>query len=241
MQNTKLINKIPFISVKQMIEVDRMMIEEFGITLVQMMENAGRNLAELTIEIIGNKIARPKVLIMAGSGGNGGGAIVAARHLSNKGLDISLVLSKPISHLEGVAKHQAEIIKKLPINIFQEKLPDNNNYDIIIDGIIGYSLNGNPKGFSKSMIEFCNNTGIEIISLDTPSGLNLEGDITNNIIKANYTMTLALPKIGLIDNNAKEYTGKLILADISVPPILYENLRIEVPCNIFNDKYLIYL
>jgi len=241
MRNTKLLKEIPFISVKQMIEVDRLMIEDFGISLLQMMENAGRNLTIFAIDILGLSTSKPSILLMAGSGGNGGGIMVTARHLSNKGFDVDIVFSDSKEKLKGIIKHQADILSKLPINIYEGELPQ-KKYDLIIDGIIGYSLKGNPRGFAKQMIDFCNDSNSKIISLDTPSGLDLDGSTKNkDIVKADYTMTLALPKIGLSTTEAKNYVGKLFLADISVPPSLYAKMDLKVSSEIFEDNYVVKL
>jgi len=81
----KLKSSIPFITTSQMIEVDRLMVEKYDIKLIQMMENAGRNLADLALEMfLNNSNDNTKVVvILAGTGGNGGGALVCARHLHN--------------------------------------------------------------------------------------------------------------------------------------------------------------
>lgn len=239
MSKAKILKEIPFISVKQMIEVDRLMIDDYGISLMQMMENAGRNIYEFIIDNMTSGTKVTNVLVMAGSGGNGGGAMVAARHLSNKGFNVDVVLSKEIGKLKGVIKHQADILTRLPVNIYEEEIMY-KNYDLIIDGIIGYSLKGEPKGFAKEMIVFCNASNSKVVSLDSPSGLNLDDEITNeNIVKANFTVTLALPKIGLNSRESQEFVGKLFLSDISVPQSLYSRIGIKVSNNIFEKGYIV--
>ena len=120
MSKARIIKEIPFISVKQVIEVDRLMIEYYGISLIQMMENAGRNITELITNNLSLNTGITNVLIMSGSGGNGGGAMVTARHLSNKGFNVDIVFSTRINNLKGVIKHQADILTKLPVNIFKD-------------------------------------------------------------------------------------------------------------------------
>lgn len=241
MAKAKIMKQIPFISVKQMIEVDRLMIEDYGISLIQMMENAGRNLVEITLANASLNTGNTSVLIMAGKGGNGGGALVAARHLSNKGFKVDIVISTKIEKLNGVTKHQADILTKLPVNILEEELP-NKEYDIIIDGIIGYNIKGEPTGFAKEMIIFCNSSDSKIISLDIPSGMNLDGKITNkNIVRADYTLTLALPKTDLVSEKSEKFVGRLFLADISVPPSLYLQMGLSVSDDIFKNNYLVEL
>lgn len=79
------------VTAEQMREVDRVMVEDLGIVLLQMMENAGRQLADLTIA----RYRPSRVTILARPGGNGGGGLVAARHLANRGIDVEVVLAAP--------------------------------------------------------------------------------------------------------------------------------------------------
>ena len=81
---------LPAVTADQMREVDRMMIDEFRIDLTQMMENAGRNLADLAQQLF----APSDAVVLAGPGGNGGGGLVAARHLANRGVAVQVVLGK---------------------------------------------------------------------------------------------------------------------------------------------------
>ncbi|MGQ9850748.1 MAG: NAD(P)H-hydrate epimerase, partial [Aggregatilineaceae bacterium] len=76
---------IPAITTAQMAEVDRLMIEEYGILLIQMMENAGRNLAEQARRMLGGDLTDRRIVVLCGAGNNGGGGMVAARHLHNRG------------------------------------------------------------------------------------------------------------------------------------------------------------
>ena len=232
---------IPYISVEQMIEVDRLMIEHYGILLIQMMENAGRDLSELLIHKLLSKKKNISILVLCGSGGNGGGAMVGARHLSNKGFDVDVVFSKNINELSGIPLHQAKILQKLPVTLYEKVLPKKEKeYDMIIDGIIGYSLKGAPRGFSKEMIDYCNRSKVKVLSLDMPSGLGSDNLSDNSsIVKATYTMTLALPKVFLKDERFKRYIGKLFLADISVPSSLYKLMGLDVSDKLFSQGSVI--
>src|SRR5262249_40569114 len=94
--------ELPALTTEQMREVDRVMVEDLHIELVQMMENAGRSLAELAID----RFSPGSVTVLAGPGGNGGGGLVAARHLANRGCQVQVVLSEP-GRLAPVPAHQA--------------------------------------------------------------------------------------------------------------------------------------
>ena len=200
---------IPFVTTEQMIEVDRIMMEDLGISLTQMMENAGLNLAVLARDIfLKNELKDKKVIVIAGSGGNGGGALVAARRLSSWGADVSVLLSSS-KNLKKETKHQLEIIQKMNIPVVKKI----QTADLIIDGMIGYSISGNPKSKLAELIETINSSGIPVLSLDTPSGLDLTTGIPGEpTIKAHATMTVALPKLGLYKMKASKLIGDLIFS-----------------------------
>ena len=107
---------IPFITTDQMREVDRPMIEDYGISLVQMMENAGRNLAQLARGrfLQGDPTGR-RVLVLAGKGGNGGGGMVCARRLHDWGAEVQLWMTAPGNELAGVPLHQLGILERMGI------------------------------------------------------------------------------------------------------------------------------
>ncbi len=110
-----------------------------------------------------------------------------------------------------------------------------DNVDAILDGVIGYSLRGNPYKHAATMISWANSKKVPIVALDTPSGLDLtKGILYNPILTATATLTLALPKMGLFTAEAKEVVGELYLGDISVPSELYaeETLQLKVQ-NVF--------
>jgi NAD(P)H-hydrate epimerase len=110
---------------------------------------------------------------------------------------------------------------------------------LIIDALIGYGISGDPRQPVAGWIESANNSGKPILALDAPSGLDATTGIPGNpCIKAAATLTLALPKTGLLTRQAKNYVGELYLADISVPPELYLHLGIEVPNLFASDSIL---
>jgi NAD(P)H-hydrate epimerase len=234
-------SQIPYLTAQQMLEVDRLMVEDYGIQLIQMMENAGRHLAVLARKrfLNGNPIGK-KVTILAGSGGNGGGVLVCARHLMNWGADINIFLTKPIDKLVGVTKIQGEILIRMDKEIgTSSELPDIDGQDLILDGIIGYSLTGSPRGAAAEMIRWANAENAPILALDLPSGLDATtGEVREPAIMTSATMTLALPKTGLKISPAQ--VGDLYLADIGVPPDLYSrpSLNLQVG-NIFKEESIL--
>jgi NAD(P)H-hydrate epimerase len=228
---------IPVLSTEQMVEVDRMMIEEYQITLIQMMENAGRNLAELARRMSGGQVSDRSIAILSGAGNNGGGGLVAARHLHNWGAEISLVLIFEPAKLKEIPAHQWHILQKMGIKL--DKEPELEKADLIIDALIGYGLSGDPRQPVAGWIDQANNSQVPILALDAPSGLDTtSGTAGSPCINAAATLTLALPKSGLLTPQAAEYVGELYLADISVPPELYRQIGVDVP-NLFEVDTII--
>ena len=139
---------IPYITSDQMREVDRLMIEEYGILLMQMMENAGRHLAHLARQrfMDGDPVGKT-VLVLAGTGGNGGGGLVAARRLHSWGAHVIVYLPRPASELAEVPRHHFVILERLGVEMVvsngELRLTEG---DLIIDALIGYSLRGDPAG-----------------------------------------------------------------------------------------------
>lgn len=202
-----------------MVEVDRLMVEVYGIRLEQMMENAGRNLGELARQMLGGHIKGHQVTVLCGAGNNGGGGMVAARHLHNMGAQISVFLASDPNKLKGVPAHQWSILRAMQLD---RAAFDLDSSALILDALLGYGSRGDPRPPLKEWIERANASGIPIVSLDSPSGLDTTTGMPGQpCIRAEATMTLALPKMGLLAPQAQEFVGKLYLADIGVPPELY--------------------
>jgi NAD(P)H-hydrate epimerase len=209
---------VPALTADQMREVDRAMIEDLHIELIQMMENAGRGLACLAI----SEFAPTAVTVLAGPGGNGGGGMVAARHLVNRGRSVTVVLSAPET-LTTVPAHQADILSRMGVTVTDRP----QDADLVVDALIGYSLRGNPHGRTAELIEWANAQSAPVLALDTPSGLDVTTGVAGTpCINATATLTLALPKVGLLDAAP---VGELYLADISVPSIVYRRMGVSVP------------
>lgn len=220
--------RIPFISTRQMVEVDRLMIERYGIQLIQMMENAGRSLAELSRQMLGGDVSEKRIAVICGGGNNGGGGMAAARHLHNWGAEIGLRVLSPRGHLKDAPALQSDTLNAMGIQ--DNEAIDLTTVDLIIDAMIGYGLTGNPRGRVADWIGRVNAAARPVLALDAPSGLDTTTGIPGNpTVRATATLTLALPKTGLRAPEALPYVGELYLADISVPPQLFAGLGIEIP------------
>jgi len=229
------------ITSKQMAYVDELMINHYGITLLQMMENAGLGLAMMTSKVI-NYNKNSKIVILVGKGNNGGDGLVAARHLHNFGYDVRVILAN--RSLRQVPLQQLNILKKIKVPIYNYNNKKNNkknsiyynniiknieNSNLIVDTLLGYNAKGNPYGTIKELIKLANKSKGKILSVDLPSGLDPDtGKIYCPCIKANFTLMLSYPKKGLMGKNARKYTGKLFISYLTIPRELSRKLKFKI-------------
>ncbi|HET8894887.1 MAG TPA: NAD(P)H-hydrate epimerase [Gaiellaceae bacterium] len=221
---------MPWLSVEQMREVDRLMVDEVGISLVQMMENAGRSLAAFARQLLGGDLRGRSLVVLAGPGGNGGGGLVAARHLANAGADVAVVLATDPERLAPVPTKQLSIVRHLAIPVEIGAATGLGDPELVVDALLGYSQRGDPHGGAATLIRW--SAGRRLLALDVPSGLELvTGVVRSPAVEAEATMTLALPKQGLAAPEAAANVGRLFLADISVPELVFRRLglRYESP------------
>ncbi len=216
--------EVPSLTTEQMIEVDRAMMQDLRIELIQMMENAGRHLAHLArVRFFDGNPSSKKVVILAGTGGNGGGALVCARRLHTWGALVQVVVTHPSTNFTPVPAHQLDILRRMNVPVFQaDMITQVRIPELIVDGLIGYRLQGAPHGMVADLIRWANAQAAPILALDVPSGVDgTTGSVLDPAIRATATMTLALPKAGLRTPAAQAQVGELYLADIGVPPTLY--------------------
>ena len=203
---------IPAVTAEQMREVDRIAVEDFGLGILQMMENAGRNLAGNVMEMMGGSFG--EVTVLAGAGGNGGGGLCAARHLHNRGYQVNLILDRQASALGDAATNQLRILQAAGLRPVdpsgaQEAI---RRADVVVDALIGYSLRGSPRGRAAELIELSNEHAKRVLSLDVPSGLDATtGETPGAVVHPDRTLTLALraePQlVALLPSEAGQWPG----------------------------------
>ena len=210
---------VPAVDAAGMREVDRVAVEEVGLELLQMMENAGRTLAASARELAGGG----RVVVLAGNGGNGGGGLCAARHLANHGDEVRVVLDRTPDALTGAAAAQRRVLAETAATVDHEGPVDDAlaGADAVVDALVGYGLDGVLEGRAAYLVSAANRAGARTLALDVPSGVDAStGERAGPAVVADRTVTLALPKTGLAD------VGDLRLADIGIPPGVYERVGI---------------
>ncbi len=215
--------EIPAVSAEQMRELGRTAIGEAGIEWPQVIENAGRSVALLALDCLGEHWQGAKVAVLAGGGGNAAAGICGARHLANRGIAVRLCLSEP-EHLDEVAARQR---KSFSFTAGTETEPEelaSPRPDLILDALIGYGLQGAPQGRAAKLIAWANGSGVPVLSLDMPSGVDATtGKAPGVFIRPHWTMLLALPKTGL----TKENCGELYLADVGIPAAVFRRIGLN--------------
>lgn len=216
---------VPAVTAEEMRAVDRIATRSVGLGLIQMMENAGRNLARNVLAESPERVA-----VLAGDGGNGGGGLACARHLANRGVDVRLVLDRDPEDLSGATAQQFRVLSAMDVPV----APAPDDADLVVDALVGYGLDGPARGEVARLIEAANDCSAPVFSLDVPSGTDATtGEAPGDAVAADRVVTLALPKTGLAARSES-----VVLADIAIPAVVYDraDLGHDSP---FTDEYLV--
>lgn len=229
-------SSIPFLSAGQMAEVDRLAVEDFGIDILQMMEQAGSHLAELVRAELGGDLRGRRVLIAVGPGNNGGGGLAAARHLANRGASVRVILARPVNRLTEAARHQLATLLEMAVDccvaiydVPNEELDaELASADAVVDAVLGYRAAGASHDGVLWLVDRIGRATAPIISLDLPSGVDADtGAVPGAAVRAAATLTLALPKVGLLDGDGPAHAGRVYLGDIGLPAAVYRRLGVD--------------
>lgn len=212
--------------------VDRLAIEEYGMTGLVLMENAGRGVADVLCEL---GIAGP-VVICCGKGNNAGDGFVIARHLDLRGHRVRVLLWAEISELSGDAAANFRILQKtdVPIEIFGNR-HDATRLELflkdaawIADGLLGTGARGEPRPPLDAVIDQLNAATAPKLAIDLPSGLDCDtGEAASHTIRAVETCTFVTAKPGFLVPAALPYVGRLHVLDIGQPRGLVERILEE--------------
>ena len=232
--NLPTVRAVPSVTAAQMAEVDRVTIDELHIPVEILMENAGRQVAAAARALLGGRVAGKRVIGLVGSGNNGGDAMVALRHLTNWGAKTCAEVAAPQERLREMTHEQIGRLLLATTSEFaivhdatQEGLRD-LEADLLIDGLLGYSARGAPRETIAALIDAGNGSGLPMLAVDLPSGIEPDTGATPGVaIHATATVTLALPKAGLLDPRARVHLGELLLADIAIPHVAFARIGVD--------------
>jgi NAD(P)H-hydrate epimerase len=217
----------------EMQEMDRMTIQNLGIPGAVLMENAARGATRIFMDHF-EFLKDIHVIILCGSGNNGGDGYVMARYLKEAGVAVTVMVLSEFKKIFGDARINLDVIQRMGIEILE--IPDIKKWvkarrmmracSVIIDGILGTGLNSPVRGLYRKVIEEVNSLDKPVMSVDIPSGLNADtGQIMGVAIKADLTVTFGFPKIGQLVFPGAAVVGRLARIDIGIP----ESLAQQIP------------
>jgi len=230
------------VTAKEMQDIDRIAIDDYGIPGIVLMENAAKGVVASLFKKFPD-IKDKKVGIFAGKGNNGGDGLAVARLLTDKGIATEVYLLSKKDTLKGDAKTNLDSAEGMGIKILEivsldelEAVKDSIlKNDIFIDAIFGTGLTSGVKGYYTDVINFINSSKKFVLSIDIPSGLSSDtGEVIGEHIMADLTVALCLPKIGEILYPAAEYVGELDVVDIGIPELIINNRDIKI--NLIEEK-----
>ncbi len=209
---------LPGISLDQMIEVDRIMMDELSIPVELMMENAGSSFARLAVKMSADPST--EFLIVVGSGNNGGGGLVAARRLFGWGYNTKVVVPKGIKSLRPVPRAQLERLKSVGPDILEGPLTAaSDDKTLVLDAFIGYGFTRRKDPLANDVFAAIRKSK-RVLSLDSPSGLDVTTGENVGRINPLATLTIAFVKSGLLET-LPESLGDLYVCDIGVPSSVF--------------------
>uniref|UniRef100_A0A7C4MTM2 Bifunctional NAD(P)H-hydrate repair enzyme n=1 Tax=Desulfatirhabdium butyrativorans TaxID=340467 RepID=A0A7C4MTM2_9BACT len=220
------------VTADEMRRMDRVTIEEFGIPGLVLMENAGRQAADILLETFSSR-ASIDVGVAAGRGNNGGDGFVIARVLASRGCSVTVYVLSSRERITGDALENLALIEAMDIEILWLASEADllraevrmSAHDVLVDALLGTGLNQEVRGLYRMAIDILNRSKKPIFSVDLPSGLDADtGKPLGCCVQAHTTVTFAFPKIGHLLMPGSVYTGHLHVVDIGIPPMVADRV-----------------
>lgn len=222
--------------VSEMRQLDRTAVAKFGIAEELLMENAGQAAYFAILQESG--VENKKFVVFCGLGNNGGDGFVVARKILSNGGDVKIFILGDRNKFKGAAKLNLDMVSRLAIEVRQIESPEAIKNDVahcnvIVDAIFGTGLAREVQGLYYNVVELINASGKTVCSLDIPSGVQGDtGKVMGIAVKADYTVTFGLPKVGNMLFPGFRLGGRLYVSYISFPPSMHraDSLQIEISC-----------
>ncbi|MDD5556062.1 MAG: NAD(P)H-hydrate dehydratase [bacterium] len=211
------------VTAERMRELDRAAIRERGIPGLDLMERAGAAVARRAAEIIWEAGLRPRALLFAGRGNNGGDAFVAARLLEAEGVRTRTVLLAEAGAIAGDARANLDRLEAAGADIVRADAAGEGaeaaaGFDLVVDGILGTGVAGEVTGPPAEAIRRIRSLRRHVVAIDVPSGIDAtSGRVRGVAVRATATVTMGLPKTGLVEGEGPEHCGRVFVADIGLP------------------------
>jgi NAD(P)H-hydrate epimerase len=217
----------------QVREIDRRSIEEFHIPGIVLMENAARAAAAVACDMLDGECVG-QVLVLCGGGNNGGDGLAVARHMHNRGADVSLALTVDPAKYAGDALVNWKIVSAMKM-AWEPAVPDKiarTSALLIVDAIFGTGLQQAPRPPFEEIVAAVEKTRRPVLAVDLPSGMDCDTGrpLGPACIHATRTVTFVAQKLGFAQPAAKPYLGEVTVGSIGCPIELIENAPLEPAC-----------
>jgi hydroxyethylthiazole kinase-like uncharacterized protein yjeF len=211
---------------EQVHAMDRYAIDQLGISGTVLMERAGA----AAFSLLQRRWPQARTLaVICGTGNNGGDGFVVARLAAEAGLDVRVLLLGDTNHLQGDALAASQRLQSVDIDPVPFDIELLTHCDLIVDAILGIGLQGPVEGERRQAIDMVNQTGLPILALDIPSGIDADsGEVQGDAIKAAVTISFIGIKRGLYAGPAADYCGEIVFESLSVPEAVYAQQAVEV-------------
>ncbi|HEX3508563.1 MAG TPA: NAD(P)H-hydrate epimerase [Candidatus Dormibacteraeota bacterium] len=215
---------LPTLNSRQVKELDRLAAERFGVSVDRLMEAAGAAVARFC--------DRPAVVV-CGIGNNGGDGLVCARRLHEAG-QLSNVCCVDPTRFTGPAANALKALEMAGVEVLSDLRLDGAS--LVVDAIFGVGISRPPQGPFAEWIEAINASRMRVVAVDVPSGLDADTGVAYSpCVRADVTITMGLPKQGLLVADGPSVAGEIWVVDIGIPEKAYESLGIEVPAGLFAE------
>lgn len=204
----------------EMKRADSYTINTIGIPSMVLMERAALGTVE---ELLDGSFDLKKVVVVCGSGNNGGDGFAIARLLYLKNIDVKILFAGDEKKCTNETRQQMGIVRKYGIEICEKECFE--NCTTIVDALFGIGISRPIEGYFASIIESMNNSGADILSVDIPSGISADtGQVMGVAVKAKETVTFAYRKLGLVLHPGAEYSGIVKLKDIGITDLSFDGV-----------------
>lgn len=235
----------PALTASAMQEADRYTIDEYGIPSFTLMETAGRGTAE-SIQAAYGPLGGDAVVVLCGKGNNGGDGLVVARRLVRAGARVHVVLTSapdelrgdPAQNLsllrqlkeEGSAGHRLTITRLQDLNALADTV-DPLAPRLYVDALLGTGLTSDVREPLRSLVDWVNERPAPTVAVDVPTGLHSDtGQVLGTAVRADRTVTMAAPKVGLLVGEGPAHTGPVEVVDIGIPSFVLDRAAEDPGC-----------
>lgn len=215
------------VTTQEMKEIDKLAIEKYGVPGIVLMDAAAKQVADVVSEQLANKSPLGKVVVLCGGGNNGGDGFGAARWLHGYGIQVKVfLLGTVVAKLSGDAAAEAAMLKAAGVAVTEVVKEEDwfavelalERAAVVVDAILGTGFSGELRPAAKRACQLINQLAQHVVAVDVPTGVNADdGSACADAVQANVTVTMALPKTGLLLYHGKRLCGSIVVANIGMP------------------------